>query len=875
VRYAPGAFAVTAMTADIVETVLPPPLGEWFAAQGWAPHRFQREAWAAWRRGESGLIHVPTGSGKTYAATLAAIGEIIDAKLAGTLAMDGPSLVYVTPLRAVSRDIAKAIAAPLADLQLDIQVGSRTGDTEVDERARQRRRMPPILVTTPESLTLLLTSDDAPRIFAGLRTVVVDEWHELLGSKRGVQTELALARLRRLAPGMRTWALSATLADPIHAARIAVGCGTDCGGRDEPGSDTASPTVIRADIDRPVVVSSILPDTVERFPWAGHMGLVMLQPLLRVLDPAIATLIFTNTRSQAERWFQEILRARPEWAERLALHHGSIDRPIRERIEAGLKAGTTTLVVCTSSLDLGVDFAPVQRVVQIGSPKGIARLMQRAGRSAHRPGAACEVICVPAHALELVEIAAAREAIDRGEVEARPTLKRPLDVLVQHLVSMSFGTGPSAGFDPDDLFDEVRTTITYRELERQEFDWCVALVEHGGETLRAYAQHHRVVRRDGRFVIAGRRHAAIHRLNVGTITGDATVTLRLVGRGGKTLGSIEEHFVGKLRPGDVFIFGGRMLEFVRLRDLVATAKPATRRSNFTPHWNGSRFPLSTALSAAVRRTLADLANVDRSRPPVALAPELRTALPVIETQRRLSVVPRADETLVELCATEDGHHCFIYPFEGRLVHEGLAAILALRLGRRRPATFAMSINDYGIELLSSDPHPYREALASDAKETLFATDTLLADLLEAISLGELSRRQFREVARVAGLVPQRHPGQGGVAERSTRQLQAGASLLYEVYSEFDPQNLLLLQCRREVLERHCEQSRLARTMRRLVEQSMRIVEIARPTPLALPLVADRLGSTLSTESVRERIARMTGARQPPVPVTGPGIARVH
>jgi len=822
-------------------------LAGWFAARGWNAHRFQLDAWAAWRRGESGLIHVPTGSGKTYAATLAALGEIVDLTVAGTLSSDGPALIYVTPLRAVSRDIAKALAAPLEATGLDIEVGSRTGDTEANERARQRRRMPPVLITTPESLTLLLTADDAPRTFAPLRTVVVDEWHELLGSKRGVQMELALARLRRHAPRLRTWALSATLADPIAAAQTVVG-------RQPTGSAPA--TVIRAEIDRPVVVSSIMPDSVERFPWAGHMGLVMLEPLLRVLDPTIPTLIFTNTRSQAERWFQELLAARPEWAERLALHHGSIDRPIRERIEAGLKAGTTTLVVCTSSLDLGVDFAPVERVVQIGSPKGVARLMQRAGRSAHRPGAACEVICVPAHALELVEIAAAREAIERREVEARPTLRRPLDVLVQHLVSMSFGKGPNGGFDSDQLFDEVTTTATYHDLAREEFDWCVALVEHGGKTLNAYPQHHRVVRRDGRFVIAGRRHAAIHRLNIGTITGDATVTLRLVGRGAKTLGSIEEHFVGKLRPGDVFIFGGRMLEFVRLRDLVATAKPATKRSTYTPHWNGSRFPLSTALSAAMRRTLSELATIETPSPPASLAPELRKAWPVIETQRRLSVVPSADETLVELCASEDGQHCFLYPIEGRLVHEGLVALLALRLGRRHPATFAMSINDYGIELLSSTPHPFREAFAPDSIESLFATATLLDDLLEAISLGELSRRQFREVARIAGLVPQRHPGRGGVAERATRQLQAGASLLYEVFEQFDPTNLLLVQCRREVLERHCEESRLARTMTRIATQRIRVVEVERPTPMALPLVADRLGATLSTESVRARIARM-------------------
>lgn len=826
------------------ESPLPRELANWFAGEGWRPYSFQTEAWQRWNEGRSGLIHVPTGAGKTYAAYLGPLGDCVRAIAArgpGKSPPDGLAVLYITPLRAVSRDIEKALCRPVESLGLPIRVESRTGDTSTALRARQRKRPPHVLITTPESLTLMLTQDDAPELFKGLRAVIIDEWHELLSCKRGVQVELALARLRRMTPTLRTWALSATLRDVHAAARAAVGV------------DAPEPAIVTASIDRPIVVSSLLPLSVDRFPWAGHLGISMLEPLLAFLDPARSTLIFTNTRSQAERWFQAILTARPEWAERLALHHGSIDREVRERVEAQLKSGETTLAVCTSSLDLGVDFAPVERVVQIGSPKGIARLIQRAGRSGHRPGATCEVVCVPTHALELIEIAAAREAIRAGRIEERPTLQRPLDALVQHLVTCGFGDG----FDPEALFEEVRASVSYRTLTREEFGWCLELVEYGGATLKAYPEHHRIVRRDGRCVVSSRRLAAIHRLNIGTITSDATIAIRLV-RGGM-LGSIEESFIGRLHAGDTFIFAGRLLEFVRLRDATAFVKPATRRTTYTPHWAGARFPLSTALSAAVRDVIDGLreADLESLSPELApqLAPELRAARPVIETQRQLSALPARDETLIEFLTSEDGSHCFIYPFDGRLVHEGLAALLARRLGRLRPATFALSINDYGIELLSAEPFPFADLLTV----ALFTSEGLLDDLLEAINLGELARRQFREVARVAGLVPQKYPG----GERSTRQLQAGASLLYEVFNEFDPENLLLVQARREVLERQCEDSRLAKTLERLRTNRMRTIEVSRPTPLGFPLVVDRLGTTLSTESLRTRIARMVGEAQLP------------
>ena len=821
--------------ASVASDIGPPsdPVRALFAQRGWTPYPYQLAAWEAFARGESGLITVPTGAGKTYAAYGGALAEIAaDAGERGKREESPATLriLYVTPLRAVSRDIEKALRVPIESFALPIEIGSRTGDTDASERSRQRKRLPEVLITTPESASLLLTRDNAAELLAGLRAVIVDEWHELMASKRGVQVELGLARLRRFAPRVRVWGLSATLADPERAAATLLG-------RDAKGRVNRA-TIVRASVDRPIAVESLLPERIDRFPWSGHLGLAMLDALLAWLDPAVPTLVFTNTRSQAERWFAELLKRRPEWAERIALHHGSIDRAVREEIEARLKDGRLTIVVCTSSLDLGVDFAPVERVVQIGSPKGVARLIQRAGRSGHRPGAPCRVLCVPTHALELVEVAAARRAIERGEIEERPTILRPLDCLVQHLVTCGLG----GGFRADDLFEEVRTTAAFAELSRDEFDWCLDLVSSGGRALAAYPEFHRLeVDGDGVHRCTSRRIAQLHRLNVGTIASDATVAVRWVGGG--RIGSIEEDFIARLHPGDAFLFAGRMLEFVRLRDLAAEVRPARRQTPFTPHWAGSRFPLSTALAGAMRTVLDEA-----GRGVVGSGdPEMRAVEPVLSAQRALSIIPRAGRTLVERCETEEGHHLFLYPFEGRLVHEGLAVLLALRLARIRPTTFAIAMSDYGFELLTRDSFPYHEHLTP----AIFTLDRLVEDLLESVNLGELGVRQFREVARVAGLILQRYPG----AERSGRQVQAGASLLWEVLNEFDGENLLLAQARREVMDRQFEESRLARTLRRLAAEPLDHRELATPGPLALPLVAERLGTSLSTESLADRLAR--------------------
>lgn len=828
-------------------------LEAWFRGRGWTPFPFQRRTWDAARAGRSGLIHVPTGAGKTFAAIGGPLSRLLDR---GGGAREGTSerglrLLWISPLRAVARDIERAIREPVEELAPWARVGSRTGDTSARDRARQRSRLPEFLVTTPESASLLLCREDARALCAHLDAVIVDEWHELMSSKRGVQTELAISRFRRWRPSLVVWGLSATLARPEAAARRLVG-------------PTVEPVVIDGDLRRPVRVRSLLPFDAGQMPWSGHLGLMMAEALCRELDPGKSTLVFTNTRAQAERWFMELMRRRPEWIGRMALHHGSIDRAVRERVETGLKEGRLGIVVATSSLDLGVDFSPVERVVQIGSPKGVARLLQRAGRAAHRPGAECEILCVPTHAMELAEIAAARQAIERGEIELRPTPSLALDCLVQHLVTVAVG----GGFDPDELFDEVRTSDSFARLPRESFDWAVDLVVRGG-SLGGTERFRRVrIDPDGRHRVRDGRIARAHRINVGTITSEAVVAV--VMQGGRRIGSIEEDFIARLRPGDDFVFAGLRLEFVRLRGMTAIVRRSRRASTLTPRWAGSRFPLSTALSSALRRILDDAACGRLNEP------EMIAAAPILRMQATLSVIPRIGETLLESCESEEGRHLFLYPFEGRLVHEGLAALLALRLGRLQPATFALSINDYGIELLWRGDRDFAEDLAASAAATvatidasgepgafsasralaveihrpgLFSREGLAEDLRDAVNAGELSARQFREIARVAGLVQQRDLA----SERSSRQLQAGASLIYEVFRTFDPSNPLLRQAQTEVLDRHFEEDRLARTLDRLQREPIRLVRLRAPGPMALPLVADRLGTTLSTERLRDRL----------------------
>lgn len=796
----------------------------WFGARGWQPFEFQRAVWAAMAAGDSGLLHATTGSGKTYAVWFGA--------LARALPRRGPQVLWLTPMRALAADTTRALQAAAPP---GWDIAQRTGDTGSAERARQDRRLPETLVTTPESLSLLLTRDSARAELAGVQTVIVDEWHELIGSKRGVQVQLALARLKRWNPQLAVWGLSATIGNLNEAMATLVG--------HEHGR------LVQGRIEKRLVVDTLLPHEPGRFSWGGHLGAQMLQPVLDEIESSSTSLVFTNVRSQAEIWYRLILDARPDWAGLVALHHGSLDRSVRDWVEAGLKDGRLKAVVATSSLDLGVDFLPVERVLQIGSAKGIARLLQRAGRSGHAPGRASRVTLVPTNTLELVEAAAARRAALAGRVESRRTPDKPLDVLVQHLVTVALG----GGFEAGALYDEVRSAPAYRELTRAEFDWALAFVERGGDSLGAYPEYHRVQCVDGVWRVVDRGIARRHRLQVGTIVADATMQVKWLSGG--TIGSVEEGFIARLKPGDVFVFAGRLLEYVRTQDLAAYVRKATKPKGLVPAWNGSRMPLSSELADAVQALLDEVAAG------VFGEPELEAVRPMLEAQARLSRLPQRGRLLVERLRTREGWHLFLYPFAGRNVHVGLAQLLAWRLAQARPNTFSLCVNDYGLEILAAEAPD----LAALEDKRLFATDTLLADVLASLNSGELAQRRFREIARIAGLVFGGYPG----APKSLRQLQASSSLFWGVFRRYDAGNRLLAQAEREVLAQELEIGRLATTLQQMDTLDLEIVELKAASPFALPLLVERLRERLSTEQMKDRLERLlassNAALDKPVP----------
>lgn len=793
----------------------------WFAQQGWQATEFQRAAWQAYQKGQSGLIYVPTGSGKTYAAVFAALAELLQNPPHPK--DDGLHLLYITPLRALSRDVEKSIRKPCDDLGLNIRIETRTGDTKASLRRKQQQRLPHILITTPESFALLLSYPGAQEQFRQTRCAVMDEWHELAGSKRGILLELGLARLRKIAPAVRTWALSATLADPQTAASLAVGEG-NCA------------AIVKADIARPVFLHSLMPEKVDVFPWAGHLGLSMRDKLVADLDIKRSTLIFTNTRYQAEKWFQEILDARPEWAGLIALHHGSLDMRVREFVEADIKSGALKLVVCTSSLDLGVDFPQVERVYQIGSPKGIARTVQRAGRARHRLGEPCEITCVPTHALELLEFAATRSAVEKGEVEKRPFLQKPFDVLAQHLVSCATGDG----FTPEELFAEVQTAHSFCDLTSQEFLWVLALVEHGGENLHAYSEYHKIsLDEEGRYRIASARLGHVHRMNIGTIQSDAQLEVKFLR--GKTLGMIEEGFISRLQKGDRFVFAGRTLELFRMEEARVLVRLSEKSSRAITKWPGSRMPISESLSAEIRTLLSDRNLWHESA-------ELAAIEVILQRQAELSAVPAADQLLAEICRTREGHHLFLYPFEGRLVHEGLAPLLAYRFAQVQKASFSLTVNDYGMEFLCREAFPFEEIL----KTGIFSTENLAEDTIASLNISNMAKRQFRDIARITGLVNQNYPGRRNL----TRQLQASASLLFDLFQRYEPDNLLLRQAEREALDQFFEASRLQRTLQRLSSAQILLRQLPHPTPFGFPLLTERVSSHLTNESIADRVAKL-------------------
>ncbi len=801
---------------------------QWLAGKDLHPFPFQEETWQLYAEGLSGIVNAPTGFGKTYSVFLAVVIDWINRNPGyKKKTKNGLQLIWITPLRALAKDLARAMTEALTELNIPWRVGVRNGDTTTSERQKQKQQMPEILVITPESLHLLFATKNHPALFESLACVAVDEWHELLGTKRGVQTELALAYLKLLnkndAP-LRIWGISATIGNLEEAMHVLLGNTAENG------------VVIRAHLKKNIKIHTILPDHVERFPWAGHLGIKMIEHVLPVIHNSRSTLFFTNVRSQAEIWYQSLLSAAPDLAGAMALHHSAIEPELRVWVEEQLHAGTLKVVVCTASLDLGVDFRPVDTVIQVGSPKGIARFMQRAGRSGHEPGAVSNIYFVPTHSLEIVEAAALQKAYEEELVESRRPVLMAFDVLIQYMVTRAVGDG----FDNEALYAEVMNTHCYADLGRDEWDWMLHFITQGGDTLNAYDEYHKVVKIDGLYRVIDRKVALRHRLHIGTIVGDALMHVKYIGGG--FVGTIEEYFISGLKPGDVFLLAGKKLELIMVKDMTAFVRRSTAKNAIVPSWAGGRIPLSSNLGEVLRHTFQQAAlNPDSN-------PLLHFLKPLFDTQREVSRIPKENELLVELIDHKEGYHLFVYPFEGRLVHQSMASLLAYRLSKIKPMTFSIAMNDYGFELLSDQPIPIDE----ENIRSLFTTDNWYMHLQQSINAAEMGRRKFRDIAVIAGLVFQGYPG----AYKKQRHLQNSTALVYDVLSEHEPAHKLLQQAYHEVMSNEVEIDRLYRSLERLYKNDILVVRPKSLTPFCFPIKVDSLREELSSEKLEDRVKRM-------------------
>ena len=811
---------------------------QWFEDKGWKKFAFQKDMEAAYLAGYSGLLNAPTGSGKTFALFLPFLADYINQfpEDYRTRKGNGLLLLWITPLRALTNDIRKAMQSVVDDLGLPWTIGSRTGDTPAKEKQELKRKQPEVLLTTPESLHLMIAQKDYPKLFEKLEAVVVDEWHELLGTKRGVQLELGLARLKAIrankpvesaARPLKLWGMSATIGNLEQAAEVLLGHSFQ--------KDRIK--LIKAQLDKKIVIESIIPDDIEQFSWAGHLGIKLLPQVMEIVEASKTTLIFTNTRSQTEIWYRMILEKYPEYAGIIAMHHGSLDNELRNWVEEALHQGILKVVVCTSSLDLGVDFRPVDTVVQVGSPKGVARFMQRAGRSGHHPGAVSRAWFVPTHSLELLEGAAIKQALKEEVFESRDPVLLAMDVLTQYLVTLAV----SEGFKPADIFPEIRSTYAYADLEESDFGQILDFITKGGKTLSKYDEFLKVEIEDGLYKVKSRRVAMRHRLSMGTIVGDLSMRIKFLTGG--YLGTIEEDFIARLKPGDNFWFAGRSLELIKVKEMTAYVKKSAKTKGKIPSWMGGRIPLSSQLSAMFRKKLDEVAH--RIEKDV----EVKALRPLFDLQAELSHLPEKSEFLIEKFTSNDGFHLFFYPFEGRLVHEGMASLFAYRIAKIRNASFSIAMNDYGFELLTDEPIALEEALDRD----LFTLDNLLEDIQNSLNANEMARRRFRDIAHIAGLVFTGFPGK----VMKNKHLQASTSLLFEVFNEYEPDNVLVRQAYREALQFQLEEFRLRGALQRIKNLKIVVTQSIRPTPFAFPIMVDRLREKLSTESLEDRVAKMT------------------
>ncbi|WP_205513693.1 ligase-associated DNA damage response DEXH box helicase [Longitalea arenae] len=872
-------------------------IGDWLANKGLHPFTFQEETWQHIINGKSGLVNAPTGCGKTFSVFLGALIDFINHHPDNwrSKANNGLQLLWITPLRALAKDIGRAMEEVINELGMAWKVGIRNGDTEISERQRQKRRMPEVLIITPESLHLLLAQKGYPAVFETLKIMAVDEWHELIGSKRGVQVELAVSRLAGLRRpknrqltnseehgredgtlpiahcALQVWGISATIGNLDQAKEVllapvlynapATGGQREERNADQPadGTDAAAAATVKANIRKDVVIESIIPDEIEKYPWAGHLGLKLIHKVLPILNSSRTTLIFINTRGMSEQWYQALLNAAPDLAGAIALHHGSIEQELRIWVEEALHTGRLKAVVCTASLDLGVDFRPVETVIQVGSPKGVARFLQRAGRSGHSPGDVSKIYFLPTHSLELVEAAALKKAVEETFIESREPMLLCFDVLIQYLSTLAI----SDGFRPELLFDEIRSTYCYRELTHNEWMAILEFITTGGNALQQYDEYKKIEIIDDVYRITSRRIAMRHRMHIGTIVSEAMMKVKFISGG--FIGVIEEGFITRLSPGEVFTLAGRNLELVTIKDMTALVRKSNAKKSIVPSWQGGRMPLSANLGKKLREKFEEARDMkpeagsrkpgtgaQKSHSPLTIrhSPdiELQVLQPLFTLQHQLSHVPGANELLIEQIETKDGYHLFVYPFEGRLVHEAMAAILAWRISRITPITFSFAMNDYGFELLSDQPIPVDDTNVYE----LFTADHLVTDIQRSANATEMAKRKFRDIAVIGGLIFQGYPGE----QKKARHLQSSASLLFNVFSEYEPGNLLLRQSYQEVFDQQMEEIRLRNMLERIRGSKIIITFPQQLTPFCFPIKVDSMRENLTSEKLEDRVKRM-------------------
>jgi len=839
---------------------------EWLEHKGYRPFRYQEEAWQHIISGYSGLVNAPTGTGKTFSVFLGLLIRFINEHPDDyrTRTGNGLLLLWITPLRALATDIGRAMEEVINELEMTWKVGIRNGDTSLSERAKQKRNLPEVLIITPESLHLMLAQKHYPEVFRHLQLIAVDEWHELIGSKRGVQVELAISRLTGLAgsdrksivvnqesantnlpkptqtlknpskPFLSVWGISATIGNLEQATEVLLAPLLHANGGEQPKT-------VRSGMNKALEMHAIIPEEIEKYPWAGHLGLKLAQRLLPIIHNSRTTLIFINTRGMSEQWYHTLLNIAPELSGAIALHHGSIDRELRSWVEAALHEGKLKAVVCTASLDLGVDFRPVETVIQVGSPKGVARFLQRAGRSGHRPDAVSRIYFLPTHSLELMEAAALQEAVEQELIESRPPFMLCYDVLVQYLCTLAV----SDGFRPEEILPELRSTHCYRELSREDFEAVLRFITAGGIALRQYDEYHKVVVDDGLYRITSRRIAMRHRMHIGTIVSDAMLQVKFVGGG--YVGMIEEYFISRLEPGDSFTLAGKQLELVMIKDMTVMVRKSKAKKAIVPSWQGGRMPLSAQLGSVLRTQFEKAAKplpYDSGNYPV----EIQALKPLFELQARLSHVPSRDELLIEQIETKDGFHLFVYPFEGRLVHEAAAALLAYRISRLLPITFSIAMNDYGFELLSDQPVPVDDSNVYE----LFSPEHLFADIQQSVNATEMARRKFRDIAVIGGLIFQGFPGE----HKKARHLQSSAGLLFNVFNEYEPGNVLVRQAYQEVFDQQMEEARLRGMLERIQRSKVVLTYPQQLTPLCFPIKVDSMRENLTSEKLEDRVRKM-------------------